>query len=74
LIYKALRSLPKNHPNLDLLMPSILKSASHPQWDEEMNRKLQELAWDLVSDYPPSGIAADAEGPDVGENSENADE
>jgi hypothetical protein len=42
-----------------LPMPGILKSPSHPQWDEKMNRELQELAWDIVSHYPPSGVTAD---------------
>jgi hypothetical protein len=43
-----------------LPMPGILKNASRPQWDEKMNRKLQELAWDLVTKYPPSGVTARA--------------
>jgi hypothetical protein len=43
-----------------LPMPSNLKNAKRPQWDEKMNRKLQELAWDLVTNYPPSGVTADA--------------
>jgi hypothetical protein len=41
-----------------LPMPSILKNPNRPQWDDKMNRKLQELAWDLVTKYPPSGVAA----------------
>jgi hypothetical protein len=44
-----------------LPMPTILKNASRPSWnDEKLNRKLQELAWDLVSNYPPSGVTAGA--------------
>jgi hypothetical protein len=43
-----------------LPMPSNLKNAKRPQWDEKMNRKLEELAWDLVTGYPPSGVTADA--------------
>jgi poly(3-hydroxybutyrate) depolymerase len=43
-----------------LPMPSNLKNASRPQWNEKMNRKLQELAWELVTEYPPSGVSADA--------------
>jgi hypothetical protein len=42
-----------------LPMPNNLKNANRPQWDENMNRKLQELAWDLVTHYPPSGVTAD---------------
>jgi hypothetical protein len=41
-----------------LPMPSNLKNAKKPEWDEKMNRKLQELAWDLVTKYPPSGVVA----------------
>jgi len=41
---------------IGLPMPSVLKSSSHPQWDEKLNRKLQELAWEMVSNYPPSGV------------------
>jgi hypothetical protein len=43
-----------------LPMPSILKNAKKPQWDEKMNLRLQELAWELVTKYPPSGVTADA--------------
>lgn len=39
-----------------LPMPGILKNPDRPQWTEATNRKLQELAWDIVSKYPPSGI------------------
>ena len=44
---------------IGLPMPSILKNPDRPQWDEKMNRKLQELAWDLVTHYPPSGVTSD---------------
>jgi hypothetical protein len=40
-----------------LPMPSYLKNANKPEWDEKMNKKLQEIAWDTVSHYPPSGVA-----------------
>jgi len=43
---------------IGLPVPAILKNASKPQWNEAMNRKLQELAWDIVSHYPPSGVPA----------------
>jgi hypothetical protein len=49
----------KSNP-IGLPMPNNLKNASKPQWDEKMNRKLQELAWDLVSHYAPSGVTAEA--------------
>jgi hypothetical protein len=39
-----------------LPMPSNVKNANRPVWDEKMNRKLQELAWDIVSRYPPGGV------------------
>jgi hypothetical protein len=47
-----------------LPMPGILKKGNRPQWDEKMNRRLQELAWDLVTNYPPSGVTAKAKGSD----------
>jgi hypothetical protein len=44
---------------IGLPMPEILKNASRPQWrDEKLNRKLQELAWELVTNYPPTGVTA----------------
>jgi len=42
-----------------LPMPGILKNANNPQWDEKMNRKLQELAWDLVTHYSPSEVTGE---------------
>jgi hypothetical protein len=45
---------------IGLPIPNNLKNANRPQWDEKMNRKLQELAWDLVTRYPASGVTADA--------------
>ena len=46
---------------IGLPLPSNLKNAKKgPVGDENMNRKLQELAWDLVTHYPPSEITADA--------------
>ena len=41
-----------------LPMPSILKNANRPNWDEKLNRRLQELAWEIVSNYPPTGVTA----------------
>jgi hypothetical protein len=43
---------------IGLPMPNNLKNANRPQWDEKMNQKLQELAWDIVTKYPPSGVTA----------------
>jgi hypothetical protein len=49
-----------------LPMPDVLKSGRWqnnpmPQWtDEKLNLKLQEMAWELVTHYPPSGVTADA--------------
>jgi hypothetical protein len=48
-----------NRSPVGLPMPSYLKNANKPEWDEKMNTKLQELAWDLVTHYPPSGVVAD---------------
>jgi hypothetical protein len=53
-----------NRSPVGLPMPGSLKKASRPQWDEKMNRKLQELAWELVTNYPPAGVAAGAKGSD----------
>jgi hypothetical protein len=39
-----------------LPMPTVLKRANNPQWDEDFNRRLQELAWDTVQRYPYSGV------------------
>jgi poly(3-hydroxybutyrate) depolymerase len=43
-----------------LPMPSNLKNAKKPEWDEKMNRRLQELVWELVTSYAPSGVKAEA--------------
>jgi hypothetical protein len=41
-----------------LPMPGLLKKAKKQAWDEKFNRTLQEMAWETVSDYPYSGVAA----------------
>lgn len=41
-----------------LPMPGLLKKAKKQAWDEKVNRTLQEMAWETVSDYPYSGVAA----------------
>jgi hypothetical protein len=43
-----------------LPMPNNLKNSKNAQWDEKTNQKLQELAWEVVSNYPPSGVSAKA--------------
>jgi poly(3-hydroxybutyrate) depolymerase len=47
-----------NRSPVGLPMPNILKNSKKAEWDEKMNRKLQELAWELVTKYPPSGVTA----------------
>jgi len=41
-----------------LPMPGLLKNTKKAAWDEKLNRALQELAWETVSGYPYSGVAA----------------
>ena len=40
-----------------LPMPTVLKRANNPKWDEAFNKRLQEIAWDTVRRYPYSGVA-----------------
>jgi hypothetical protein len=39
-------------------MPTILKRANNPKWDESFNKALQEFAWKTVIEYPYSGVKA----------------
>ena len=39
-----------------LPLPAILKNAKRPQWNDQLNRVLQELAWDAVIHHPLSGV------------------
>jgi len=39
-----------------LPMPSVLKKANHPQWDDAFNLALEKLAWETVTNYPLSGV------------------
>jgi hypothetical protein len=39
-----------------LPMPAVLKKANKPQWDDNFNKALQELAWKTVTNYPLSGV------------------
>jgi hypothetical protein len=36
--------------------PAILAKANNPNWDAKLNRLLQELAWDAVTQHPLSGV------------------
>ncbi|MBY0525404.1 MAG: hypothetical protein K2R98_18500 [Gemmataceae bacterium] len=37
---------------------AALKNARNPDWDEKLDRLLQELAWDAVTQHPLSGVKA----------------
>lgn len=39
-----------------LPMPAVLKQANKPQWDDKLNRTLQEIAWQAVIHHPLSGV------------------
>jgi hypothetical protein len=39
-----------------LPMPSTLKRANNPKFDDAFNKSLQELVWKVVSSYPLSGV------------------
>lgn len=39
-----------------LPIPAVLKKANNPAWDAKLNRLLQELAWDAVTQHPLSGV------------------
>jgi hypothetical protein len=41
-----------------LPLPAALKNAKKPEWDDKLNRLLEELAWEAVIHHPMSGIAA----------------
>jgi hypothetical protein len=43
-----------------LPMPEVLTKAKNANWDEKLNRLLQEIAWDAVTHHPLSGVKADA--------------
>jgi hypothetical protein len=48
-----------NRNPIGLPVPTVLKNANKPAYREEsFNKKLQEIAWDIVSKYPPSGVTA----------------
>jgi hypothetical protein len=39
---------------------NLMNAKKGPKGDEKMNRRLQELAWEVVTNYAPSGVTADA--------------
>ena len=41
-----------------LPIPAVLVNAKNPNWDEKLNRLLQELAWEAVTKHPLSGVTA----------------
>jgi hypothetical protein len=43
---------------LGLPAPAVLKKAKKEGWDDQLNRALQEIAWETVSTYPYSGVEA----------------
>jgi hypothetical protein len=40
-----------------LPMPGLLKNAKKAAWDDKLNRALQEIAWETVTNYSYSGVA-----------------
>jgi hypothetical protein len=44
-----------------LPIPAALKRANNPKYDDDFNKRLQELAWKTVINYPLSGVKATAE-------------
>lgn len=41
---------------IGLPIPDVMARARNPNWDEKLNRLLQELAWDAVTHHPQSGV------------------
>ena len=41
-----------------LPIPAALKKANNPKFDEDFNKRLQELAWKTVTSHPLSGVKA----------------
>jgi hypothetical protein len=41
-----------------LPLPAALKNAKKPEWDDKLNRLLEELAWEAVVHHPMSGVTA----------------
>lgn len=46
-------------PDIFINPPPEISAGYKEEWkNPELNKKLQELAWDIVSNYPPSGVKA----------------
>lgn len=43
-----------------LARPTILKNDKHPEWNDDTNRVLQEVAWTTVVNHPLTGLRLDA--------------
>ena len=43
---------------IGLPLPAVLTRANNPEWNDRLNRLLQELAWDAVTSHPLSGVQA----------------
>jgi hypothetical protein len=43
-----------------LPVPEILKKEHNPNWDAKLNRVLQEVAWEAVTQHPLSGVKAES--------------
>ncbi|HYT94055.1 MAG TPA: hypothetical protein VEL76_35385, partial [Gemmataceae bacterium] len=46
------------HSPVGLPMPDVLKKANNPAWGDQLNRTLQEIAWEAVTGHPLSGVKA----------------
>src|SRR3989442_12894314 len=46
-----------------LPMPDVLKKAKNPAWDDDLNRILQEVAWEAVTSHSLSGVKKPAAKP-----------
>ena len=53
------RRSPVGLPTLGLPLPKPLGMYVHPDWDEDLNRLLQQIAWDAVRRQPLSGVSRD---------------
>jgi hypothetical protein len=42
-----------------LPMPAVMAKSNNPNWNAELNRVLQEIAWDAVRNHPLSGVKSD---------------
>jgi len=43
-----------------LPLPTILKNDNNPKWDDDFNKRLQEVAWDAVIQCSYSGVKVPA--------------